>query len=500
MFNARAAFDLDTIQEQHSPIERKAIASYPIGFNPSLAALRGIAVILVVLYHCGTPGFRGGFLGVDIFFVLSGYLITCTLIKQFDGEKDNFFIFYWRRFLRLFPAFALVCVALYLARGFLGNADQPIRDILAAGLYVSNWTRAYHNNAPIYLAHSWSLAIEEQFYLVWPIILLFLLKLSGRKTAATFALALAISVMLWRAFAAWTGASPDRLYNSFDLRSDGLLLGCALALYTYRNRERSLRIAYLSVRLLFIAAPAFLFIYFRCHFEDQTMFYAGYAVSNISVAAAVSLLTAREDYSPKRVLALFPLVYVGEISYGLYLWHFPISYVLATQYHFNGAVRALIVCASSLALASLSFYIVEKPALSLKRVSIGRRLGALSLAANACAIAAGVWIFWQAVIIGMFREQKAVITSYGPAEVRQGIPFNPQPDGTSAMWVKTASDVRHDTQIQIDGTAIPTSVSFNLITAIVPSNLVHGLGDHVVTLVCPDRSQRSNEVKISVLP
>jgi peptidoglycan/LPS O-acetylase OafA/YrhL len=432
--------------------------------------------------------------------VLSGYLITCTLIKQFDDGREGFFAFYWRRFLRLFPAFALVCVTLYLARGFLDSPDQPLRDILAAGLYVSNWTRAGHQSVPIYLAHTWSLSIEEQFYLIWPIVLLLLLSQSGRRGAAIGAASLATSVMLWRAAEAWLGASSSRLYNSFDLRSDGLLLGCALALYTYRNQIETLQVARISAYALILAVPAFLLIYFAFHHDDRFMFYVGYVVWNITVAGLISLLTTKTDYFSKPVLVLMPLVFIGEISYGLYLWHFPISFVLKTQYHVTQFDRMVITCVASLVLASLSFYLLERPALSLRHVRIGRPLGTLCLAMNACAMAAGIWVFWHAEIISFFIDRKAEIAAYGPTELRQGVSFNPQPDGTSAMWIKTTSDVRNDTQISIDGTALPATVSFDLVTAIVPSNLVRGLGDHVVILVGPDHSPRSNEVAVRLLP
>jgi peptidoglycan/LPS O-acetylase OafA/YrhL len=112
----------------------KSAQSYRIGFNPGLAALRGVAVIMVILYHCWMPGFQGGYLGVDIFFVLSGYLITCTLLKQFNDRASSFFTFYWRRFLRLFPALAIVCLALFLSRWLLADHVQPLKDILAASL------------------------------------------------------------------------------------------------------------------------------------------------------------------------------------------------------------------------------------------------------------------------------------------------------------------------------------------------------------------------------
>jgi peptidoglycan/LPS O-acetylase OafA/YrhL len=377
----------------------KSAQSYPIGFNQGLAALRGVAVIMVILYHCWMPGFQGGYLGVDIFFVLSGYLITCTLLKQFNDQASSFFTFYWRRFLRLFPALAIVCLALYLSRWLLADRVQPLKDILAASLYVSNWTRAAQQEVPIYLAHTWSLSIEEQFYLLWPALVLLFLTGLGRSRAPLAALSLAVAVALWRAYNAWAGAFPERLYNSFDLRSDGLLLGCALALYTYRNLAHAQQAAHISKWILLAAGPAFMVVYFRFRFDSRFMFYLGYAISNLATTALVSLLTVPGKGTSKPLPLLAVLIYFGEISYGLYLWHYPISHELMVHYQLSKAVRAVIVCISSFALAALSYHLIEKPVLALRNLSIGATLGRFIFPANACAILAGIWIFWQVGIV-----------------------------------------------------------------------------------------------------
>jgi peptidoglycan/LPS O-acetylase OafA/YrhL len=397
----------------------RQIHSYPVGFNPGLAALRGVAVIMVILYHCLVPGFRGGYLGVDIFFVLSGYLITCTLLKQFDDPASSFFTFYWRRFLRLFPALAVVCIALYLCRWALADPIQPLRDILAASLYVSNWTRAAQQKIPIYLAHTWSLSIEEQFYLLWPALVLFLLTALGRSKATPAVLCLAIAVAVWRAFNTWAGASAERLYNSFDLRSDGLLLGCVLALYTYRNQAQAQRAAKISKWILLAAAPMLLVIYFKFQYADRFMFYLGYPISNLATTALVCILTVPGARPSKPLPLLAVLIYFGEISYGLYLWHYPISHELLVHYHLGRAVRAVIICTSSLVLAALSYHFIEKPILSLRNLRFGAILGRFIFPANACAILAGIWIFWHAGIVNFLHS------SHSPprAETADAIPL-----------------------------------------------------------------------------
>ena len=246
--------------------------------------------------------------------------------------------------------------------------------------------------------------------------------------------------------------------------------------------------------------PIFVYSLFRFHYDSLFMFYVGYAISNFTVAALISILTVSDDAPLQRIAAIIPLVYVGEISYGLYLWHFPIAYELTTQYHLSPLVRTLIVCTSSFALASASFYLIEKPALSLRGIRLAGTLGIFALATTIFCFLAGIWVFWQAEIASQFHDQRVAITAFGPTSIRRGESFNRQPDGSSAMWIQTATINRHDTRISIDGTPVPTSVSFYLLTASVPQSALSDLGEHKVLPVGPKSEPRSNEVKLQVLP
>lgn len=160
-----------------TPAER-----WQLGYRPGLDALRGVAVLAVMLGHVNVTGFdSGGWVGVNVFFVLSGFLVTALLLKE-HGQSGSIDLiaFYRRRFLRLMPAFVLVVVVVSAVRIFVG--DDHIRANAAASLlYYSNWYRIVSGDDMGPLAHTWSLAIEEQFYLVWPLVLLLLLPLVPRS-------------------------------------------------------------------------------------------------------------------------------------------------------------------------------------------------------------------------------------------------------------------------------------------------------------------------------
>jgi len=215
---------------------------YPLGYKPALDGLRALAVLPVLLFHGGVPGFQWGYIGVDVFFVISGYLITDTLLKeQAETGCISLLGFYRRRALRLLPALALVCLAVLLFMGLVANSwNQAWREIAIVAFYAGNWTRALGTGLPQYLGHTWSLAIEEQFYIRWPALLLAILALNPTIISSLrLILALVIAVTCWRIFLALYGASADRLYNGTDTRADALLIGAALAFFPFDTKPYS---------------------------------------------------------------------------------------------------------------------------------------------------------------------------------------------------------------------------------------------------------------------
>jgi peptidoglycan/LPS O-acetylase OafA/YrhL len=198
----------------------------------SLDGVRGVSILLVLLSHTSIPGLEAaGGIGVDIFFVLSGFLITTILVREYDGRGSvSLTEFYKRRSLRLFPALLLMCL-LFVAYSAVFSSDisKRLREVMEGLLYVTNWSTAFDLGHSHYLGHTWSLGIEEQFYLLWPVVLVGVLQLRrGHVIAFWVALMLAVAAATWRTGLAIDGARTWRLYSGFDTRCDAVLIGCAL--------------------------------------------------------------------------------------------------------------------------------------------------------------------------------------------------------------------------------------------------------------------------------
>jgi peptidoglycan/LPS O-acetylase OafA/YrhL len=259
---------------------------------PELDGLRGVAILLVVVSHAFTGLDGGGIVGVHLFFVLSGFLITGILLRRGLTWR-----FYRRRAIRLFPALALV-LAVYLALTPLTGFD-PVSALVGAS-YLGNWTGIPH------LQHLWSLAVEEQFYVVWPLALVVLLQLGHRGAAwVTGLLIVVLSFKRWWAFE-YGPQSWTRIYFGTDFVAVSLLAGCLLAqLRALGHRLDVRRVAPLALVAL-VALAAFM---------------PGRAFQADGGLTAIALLGAVVIASPPHFLAQPWLVWFGVISYGLYLWH-----------------------------------------------------------------------------------------------------------------------------------------------------------------------------------
>lgn len=362
-------------------------------YLPELDGLRGIAITLVVLFHAGVPGFRtGAYLGVDLFFVLSGFLITTTILREREATgRLDLLAFYARRWLRLFPALLAVCLALTLAMAIQPDRLQILRDQAAALGYIANWTRAFELGTPRYLGHTWSLAIEEQFYLAWPLVLLAALRWGGVRAAFRAALGLAVLVMLWRLWS-WHGGMPAiRIYNGTDTRLDGLFLGCALALglaapggvrRTYPHRLPP------ALSALAVAALAAMVALMPWHGGFSQAI--GYGLASLCAATVVAALVTGGEGPLRAALRRPWLVGLGRLSYSLYIWHYPIFLIVWLNAGLNQTAVWPFIPVAWLA-ALLSFRHVEQPCMALRhRLSPQgmRRLGAGALAGTLAAMAA----------------------------------------------------------------------------------------------------------------
>lgn len=320
-----------------------------LSYEASLDGLRAIAVLAVVLFHTWPRLFPGGWAGVDLFFVLSGYLITSILVREHAATgRVSLRRFYIRRALRLMPAL-LALIAAFLvytlvARNDLGEAASAA---LMAATYVTNWGRAF-GAPPSVISHTWSLAIEEQFYLLWPLTLLLILR---TQRPWLWAAALAAAGLAWRLYLLGEGAPFVRLYNGFDTHADPILIGCFLALCPRA----------VSGRAGFLPLIAFGVIVVALDWDSQLANSIGFAV--IGCVGAWLIAAASRDGWLKTTLSWPPLVYIGQISYGIYLWHFPIIDV--GHYHVPQAYW-FILPLLGIACAVVSFHLLEQPFLRLK--------------------------------------------------------------------------------------------------------------------------------------
>jgi peptidoglycan/LPS O-acetylase OafA/YrhL len=325
------------------------------GHRPALDGLRGIAIAAVLLYHAGGIA-PGGYLGVDLFFVLSGFLITTLLVNEFsDRGAVSFGGFYRRRARRLLPALACVLAA-FVAITFAVQGALDRQDIvgLAAGIgYLSNLLvmgEPATRPMPDALRHLWSLAAEEQFYLVWPPILVLLLR--GRTRLGLAVVIAGVALMSLRGAELWAeGASLQRLQFGIDSRSVAILVGCALALVLARH-ESAPRTRWAAPLVVTCVLGFFALDFGRELFLGPLLVF--------SLLCAALLVLALDDDSPLALaLSAGALVFLGRISYALYLWHVPVFVALGvTRQEF--VPEAIPAIALSVGLAIASYYLVER--------------------------------------------------------------------------------------------------------------------------------------------
>ena len=330
------------------------------GYQPHIDGLRAVAILPVLLFHAHIPGFSGGFVGVDIFFVISGYLITGIIAREIDGGRFSILRFYERRARRILPALTVVLAAVLLAAAVLylpGDFQTVPRSALAAALFVCNiyfFSKVgyFQMGADIEpLLHSWSLGIEEQFYIGFPLLLLLIHRLApGRRRAIVGAIA--------AGSLAWAIAlQGDRSGFAFYLlppRAWELFAGALLALGTVPPvRAPWAREAIALAGLAAIASAVFAY-------DSATSFPGAAALPPVLGAAA--LIHCAPGTAIGRLLGRGPLVGIGLVSYSLYLWHWPV--IVFVQYALDRPLSGWLSAAAilvSLAAAILSWRFVERP-------------------------------------------------------------------------------------------------------------------------------------------
>lgn len=349
--------------------------SFLLKYTPELDGLRGVAIVGVMVFHAGAPFLKGGFIGVDIFFVLSGFLITSLLVSEFNRcGTVNLKNFYIRRMLRLAPALIVLLLVLCLASFFFlssQEANSNYIDSLIALAYLSNWARAFSIHPPYLLGHTWSLSIEEQFYIIWPVLLLIVLRLfKTRHSVVMFAIAVAIVSWVFRIYLHANGATVERLYYGLDTRVDALMVGCALGValasghLTSGSRKEALS------RVLVVIAPVSVacLLVFSTVADHHAPYMYQYGFFSIELLTAILIMDVllNDNSMIRRLLGMKWLVWIGTLSYGLYLWHYPI-YKLMFVFGFRGVAVVIAGSLTTFALTVFSYYLIEKPILKLKK-------------------------------------------------------------------------------------------------------------------------------------
>ena len=370
--------------ETARPTRRVPEPASSFEYQPALDGLRALAVLGVLLYHAGVSWAPGGFLGVDAFFVLSGFLITSLLVDEWRKRGGIDFRAFWaRRARRLLPALVLVVIAVGAYALFVARPDELERirgDTFGSLLYVANWRQLFESSyfaqlsTPSPLRHTWSLGIEEQWYLVWPLALVLVLRVTaGRRWAVIGVIAaLAIGSALLMAALFDPGGDPSRVYYGTDTRAQALLIGAALALLLAhprrRSRRRRPRPASDAASLIGLECAGILAVVYLgwlwTHVADTStwLYTGGFLVEGLAVAALIAAAT--RPYSPilGPVLSLAPLRAIGWISYGLYLWHWPVYvYLTPARTGLDDAELLVVRLGVTFALALTSYRLVEQP-------------------------------------------------------------------------------------------------------------------------------------------
>ena len=352
------------------------------GYSPALDGIRAFAVASVVLFHAGVGGLAGGFLGVDSFFVLSGFLITSLLLaERLRNGRIDLGRFWVRRARRLMPALLAMLAATVVAGHFLLDSDALglLRtDAYAALAYVANWRMIFRGTgyvaataAPSPLQHTWSLGIEEQFYLLWPLILAGLLAwLAARKARAVLLAFCATGIVVSQVLCSrlFDPNAISRAYYGTDTRAQALLIGAALAAILAPAAVRPAprhegKSRHLVLGALGLAGAATTLWLWHAATDDARWMYDG----GLTLAAlATALVVAHAVVSPRsptaRLLALPPLVALGRISYGVYLWHWPLfTYVTSDATGLSRWPLLAVRLLGTLAVAAASYRLIEQP-------------------------------------------------------------------------------------------------------------------------------------------
>jgi len=349
------------------------VPEFSLGHRKSLDGVRGMAIVFVLLSHLQNLPLQGGFIGVDLFFVLSGFLITTLLLEE---ERDRGDIrlrdFYARRALRLLPALIAMLLVMIGMSAWTDGADDAAKmrkSALMALFYSANWFSAFRAFPSAELSATWSLSIEEQFYLVWPLLLRTLLRwrVSTTRIAVLAAAGLFLSAG-WRAWLWRSTGSFERVFFGSDTHSDGLLAGTLAGLLVSSGALRPTPALARTLNWGAHLTLGILMLYLRWGWEaDGYTLETGILVLNLGMAVLVLSLLFSPGPILRAVFEFPPLVWMGRISYGLYLWHMVVYGRGGRMPLLRSAGWWPLTVAATIGVAAASFYLLERPMLRWKR-------------------------------------------------------------------------------------------------------------------------------------
>ncbi|WP_084531707.1 acyltransferase family protein [Nocardia miyunensis] len=442
------------------------------GFRPDIEGLRGIAVSAVVLFHAGIPGVSGGFVGVDIFFVISGFLITGILCREAAATGTLALArFYGARARRLLPAAGIVLAATAIGAAILQpplQARQVLGDAIASALYAGNYRLALHGTdylaadaPPSPFQHFWSLGVEEQFYLLWPVLIIATAWLMRRRragSAAPLPYLIVLAVIAAASFTIsliWTGTLPPWAFFSLPARAWELAVGgmVALAAVVWSRLPKSVALAagWTGVALIVVACA---------HLDGRTP-YPGVAALLPVVGTALVIVSgcAETRFGIGRVLSVTQVRAVGTLSYSWYLWHWPVLLLAPlTLGHPLGRLGAIGAIVMAGGLAMLTYWTIENPvrfAASLRNSAVRSLACGGACTAVAVSVALALLVLVPAPVGHGAAAPSLVLT---PRPMSPAPALDPHDEAVRQLMAQAQSAVEASTQIR----SVPWNLSPSL--------------------------------------
>jgi peptidoglycan/LPS O-acetylase OafA/YrhL len=353
---------------------------FSLGKRPALTGVRTLLMIPVVAYHFSFTAMRGAWMPLEIFFVLSGFLITSMLASEHQRNGDiSLGKFYSRRAVRLLPPLILTIalVAVYSTFVYVQNASQRVWGDSAAALFYSDYRQAFEHDALYsgFLTQCWSLAVEEQFYLIWAALLVVALKFGKRKLAYGLAGFGIVACVVDRTYLVlssphWTPALLDRTYYSFDTRGDALFIGCLLGLIATGGHldSWSPRAKQVLSAAALVAAVVLVWVLFEVGVGLRSLPLYWIPICEIASVVIITYFVVRPKGLGTRIVGVSVLVLIGEMTYTIYLVHWPASVAISpSTVNWPFWVIEVVRLAIVIPIAIASWYLMEKPLMNWRR-------------------------------------------------------------------------------------------------------------------------------------